>query len=771
MIEKINIESFGTFKDFKWTKCVDSNLGKLNIIYGRNYSGKTTLSRIFRSIEQKKMHSDFENGSFTIDCSDQKSLSSINLENNDLKFRVYNSDFKLENLSFLSNKSGDILPFAILGEHNVEIEKMIVEKNKQLDQLKISLYGNEREQNSIKFEADEAKKELKNLNESLDNKLRTRAKNIKRNSKLFRIGMRGDYNIKNIKNEIEFANELSETEVTKLEQVLNEELKKTLKKLPQFKNKIKEYIEKSSQLVQKSINPSEAISYLINNPDLQDWVKEGIRHHKHKKDRCAFCNSELTNIIWSQLEKHFTEEAETHKKLVNSLIHDIENHIKNVNSKNLYKKEDFYIEFQDEYQTQLEKLAKYENIYFDNLNYLLSKLMLKSSNIYNEYFIDKTLINDSQSKIDNCISYINSLIEKNNKFSSGIEKREDTSLKKLRLHDIKKFIDEIEYQKEIEKIQLQAEKCTKKNREMNNTEIRIRRLTKEIYQLKSQLSDELKAAKKVNEYLSVYLGHPELFLEVNQNESHSTFVIKRGDEIAYNLSEGEQTLISFSYFLATLKDISKDKKNEYSIFIDDPICSLDGNNIFYIFSLIDSEIVEEQYKQIFISTHNLDFFKYLRRVGKKKTYLMIERQEKEENFSNSILMNMPNYMKEYVTEFIFLFNQINIVATKPQNNENYHIFYNFPNNARKFLESYLFFKYPNTKIKNDHRMKLFFKDSPELISFMQRINNEYSHGEEQFDRLSKPIDIPEFQKEAKLILNTIEKIDKEQYDAFINNIS
>ncbi len=39
--------------------------------------------------------------------------------------------------------------------------------------------------------------------------------------------------------------------------------------------------------------------------------------------------------------------------------------------------------------------------------------------------------------------------------------------------------------------------------------------------------------------------------------------------------------------------------------------------------------------------------------------------------------------------------------------DNYHVFYNFPNNARKFLESYLFFKYPNTKINNDERINYF----------------------------------------------------------------
>ncbi|MBN2817335.1 MAG: AAA family ATPase [Bacteroidales bacterium] len=54
MIERITyIKNFAVFKNFDWnTAVLDINnsirdFKKINIIYGRNYSGKTTLSRIF----------------------------------------------------------------------------------------------------------------------------------------------------------------------------------------------------------------------------------------------------------------------------------------------------------------------------------------------------------------------------------------------------------------------------------------------------------------------------------------------------------------------------------------------------------------------------------------------------------------------------------------------------------------------------------------------------------------------------------------------------
>ena len=48
MIKKININNLGLFKSFNWDSIRDKgnsviDLKKENIIYGRNYSGKTTL--------------------------------------------------------------------------------------------------------------------------------------------------------------------------------------------------------------------------------------------------------------------------------------------------------------------------------------------------------------------------------------------------------------------------------------------------------------------------------------------------------------------------------------------------------------------------------------------------------------------------------------------------------------------------------------------------------------------------------------------------------
>ena len=64
MIKKININNLGLFKSFNWDSIRDHgnnvvNLKRENIIYGRNYSGKTTLSRIIRALETKEISSKY----------------------------------------------------------------------------------------------------------------------------------------------------------------------------------------------------------------------------------------------------------------------------------------------------------------------------------------------------------------------------------------------------------------------------------------------------------------------------------------------------------------------------------------------------------------------------------------------------------------------------------------------------------------------------------------------------------------------------------------
>lgn len=131
-------------------------------------------------------------------------------------------------------------------------------------------------------------------------------------------------------------------------------------------------------------------------------------------------------------------------------------------------------------------------------------------------------------------------------------------------------------------------------------------------------------------------------------------------------------------------------------------------------------------------------------------------------------------MKNYITEFNYLFSEIYKCSDESNAATNHESFYSFGNNLRKFLEAYLFFKYPfsvNDRRDHDDRITKFFGGDDGTESLVQRIINEFSHLAEMFDRSVQPIDHAEISRLAKFVLKKLKNNDSEQYDYLVQSIS
>lgn len=248
--------------------------------------------------------------------------------------------------------------------------------------------------------------------------------------------------------------------------------------------------------------------------------------------------------------------------------------------------------------------------------------------------------------------------------------------------------------------------------------------------------------------------------------------IHRAGQVAKNLSEGECSLLAFCYFVAKLQD--KDTKGKKPIiWIDDPISSLDNNHIFFVFSLIDSEIAKlKNYEQLFISTHNLEFLKYLKSLigfesrsneTQRTPMFLIEKQQSSE------IKKMPLHIRKYITEYNYLFEKILECAEfEAPNNITIDIYYGVANHIRKFLDYYLFFKYPNNESLM-RKYEYFFGDY-QKASFVNRVINELSHLEKTTIRATIPLDLQEIQRVAQFVIETIKTKDNEQFNALLESI-
>ena len=101
MINKIEyLKDFGIYKNFNWNSISSIEDFKYkNIIYGWNYSGKTTFSRIFSSLRDKEIFKDFNNGDFKI-ITTNGNYDKTNLTQFPYKVLVFNSDYIKENLKW-----------------------------------------------------------------------------------------------------------------------------------------------------------------------------------------------------------------------------------------------------------------------------------------------------------------------------------------------------------------------------------------------------------------------------------------------------------------------------------------------------------------------------------------------------------------------------------------------------------------------------------------------------------------------------------------------
>ena len=790
MITKFkSINNLAVFQNFEWDSTIRDKgnnvvlFKPINILYGRNYSGKTTLSRIVRALETGNLSDKYDNPQFEVCITGASDCTPNNLETHGKRIRVFNEDFIKDNLRFTINPDDSVTPFAIIGG-NTTIEDEIQKLKNELGEEEntdeeIDASGYYLELKNVSATAENAHQAFREAEKVLSDQLTYKATNnpdgIRYKSEKY-----GDqnYNINKLKNDINIVLEatfqqLTDHQVNQKINLLQERANPDIPESPKPIIDLNTLNVKAKELVTKSISSSNKIEELLKNAILNRWVKEGRQIHKDKLQQCSFCGNNISPERWKELDSHFDEESEKLENEIDSLITETERSIRNIDQQLPINKSAFYSKFHSDLDTLIERRKQaIDSIKFD-LNVVKDNLLERKNDLLNPQTYNE--ITDSSKLLEDCWQSFDSFRNQANEYSSALATEQTEAKRLLRLREVSDFVANIQYVKETESIQILKAKSDAKTQEKEKVEEKIKQHIIQIEDKERLMKDEEKGALKVNEYLNNFFGHDFLTLQALEEVDDFggkkiKFEIIRNGKKAHHLSEGECSLIAFCYFMAKLEDIDT-KGFKPIIWIDDPISSLDSNHIFFVYSLINAEIITKQeFEQVFISTHNLDFLKYLKRIPgalnkNKCSYFIISRETEA-----SRIRLMPSYLKDYVTEFNFLFHEIYKCSIVDSDDEGQHsLFYNFGNNTRKFLEAFLYYKYPNA---NDQIEKLtsFFGDNRQASTMTDRINNEFSHLEGLFERSMLPIDIPEMKKTAKFILDKIKEKDSEQYQALLMSI-
>lgn len=794
MLKKFqHIKNLGVFDDFSWDSEVKNKGGAvqtfvdINIIYGRNYSGKTTLSRIARALETGALSDKYGAPSFKLKFADDADVTPAALSTHDKNFRVFNEDFIRDNLRFITNPDDSIEPFAILGDDNNKVEKEIEALEAELGS---SIEGQE---TGLFFDKKQAEVAYRNAfiahkqsNDSLEKQLGDKAtnKDIGIKYKPERFGDQ-NYTITKLKADITTVSspdfqQLNPEQVTEYEKLIDE---KVLPEVPDFSPPNLNLLSLAQQvetLVTKPISESDKIQELVKDAVLNRWVNEGRAHHRNKHEKCAFCDNEISAERWSDLDKHFDEESDLLEKSIDALLDKIESERKSVDASLNIEHSVFYSRFHSQLKELDSRLKAATKDYQFALGNLSKQLKVRKGDILNAKDYERPV--DCSEKLTRIWKEYSDICAQSELFSGSLAGEQVKAKAELRLKDVADYLLMIDYQAQIDSLEALKKKRDEAQKEQNAINENISKKEEKVEAKKRELNDEEKGAKKVNEYLNNFFGHQFLTLEAKKDEGLTLdekrirFEVIRDGKKAYHLSEGECSLLAFCYFLAKLDDVAT-KDSKPIIWIDDPISSLDGNHIFFIYSLLNAEVVEKgKFAQLFVSTHNLDFLKYLKRlkdnyltaegnkVNCQKAYFVVVRQDKK-----STLQVMPSYLKEYVTEFNYLFHQIHKCASIDAiDDTNYVTFYNFSNNARKFFEIYLYYRYPDQGMTPDTLNAFFGEDSiPAVLT--DRINNEYSHLSGVFERGASPVEVPEMQTAARQIIERL-KQDGEQFTSLMKSV-
>lgn len=791
MINQIDIVSFGSFQGLDWKKSVKDSgknvqyFKRLNVLYGRNYSGKTTLSRVFRSLETGKLPLNYLGSSFSL-TGDKGVVTHAGLLAHNYDVRVYNRDFVTDNLSFLVNQEvgGVIKTFAIVGEQNKEIDDAIAAIEAKLGSVE-GKGGLRFDLEAKKKERDRTKSAYTIASSALEEKLRVHANDKIKKNRQYGSAV---YNIGHIKSDIASTKKAGFVALTTEQQAVKLSLLKQ-EALPDITGtlavtlKLESLTATAEPLLSKTITPTKAIEELLKDSALQLWVKQGMGHHREKRSTCAFCRQDLPHDIWQVLDEHFSKESGDLETSLDAAITSVTNEISTIAGLNTFTGAQFYADERTAFEVSSKALSQALAVYKKDLETLKKSLETRKNNLFQPTAL-KTPAHDAQ-EIAKHVADINSLIATSNGKTATLEKDKTAARDALRLADVFAFADAITYDKELGNIATLKTTADSASAAFTDAEKEIREAEAEVQTLRAKQKDERKGAERVNALLNNFFGHDGIKLEARDDADHATvkFEITRNGKSAYNLSEGECSLIAFCYFMAKLED-PESKGKELIIYIDDPISSLDGNHIFFMFSLIESLIAKPtknldgsnfyRYKQLFISTHNLDFLKYLKKLSLPpeknhggNQHFLIER-----NGGSSNISLMPSYLKEYITEFNYLFHQIYKCRDAEYAKVSHEPFYSFGNNLRKFLEAFLFYKYPHHDNQSDsfERMKKFFGDDDLSVALINRLNNELSHLESIFDRSMKPLEIPEIPKLANYVLDKIYENDPHQYNSLVKSI-
>ena len=725
------------------------------LIYGFNGTGKTTLSRIFASLEAGLVRPELsEAGDFQIELSDGTVINRLN-NLNALKGRVltFNADFIESNFRW---KEGKARPIFYIGEQQTRlsqrlesIEKAIADLSPKAEQASRDAAKAEKDFTSYKRNA------ARNIGEQLN---QARAYDAAK--------LANDYS--NFRHDTEWK--IEESERQQLRQLINSDAP-----LPKIDNinldqRIYPFAVDANSLLKTTLGEI-AMRTLQDHPTMLSWIKEGTRYHedKHLKS-CLLCGNDITSRRLEEITSALNADFD---KLVQRIAHQRQEaeSLQAVLSElkaSTPSKGDIAKDCLPAFERAQKRLLACASSGQTHLKTLIDCLSVKAASPntdYSELALDLAEMKQWDEELESALVEINAAIQRHNLTNEQFTQSQANAKIRIKNHFLAEGWDQYREQHALcDSAKSLLETITAKRDDLlaNATEIR------------QGLREHGPAAARMNQLISTYLGHGTIKIEAINKGEDGYSLSRNGKPITGPLSEGEKTAISVCYFLSTLEAERRELK-KLIVVVDDPISSLDTRALNYAFNLIRGAISEAA--QIIILTHNIHFMneakKWLKtRHSKGNAALLFldSRINPQTGQRTSTLVELPKLIREYESEYHYLFKMT--LGFRDNANEYEGYFYLMPNALRKVMDIFFAFKVPGSsglagKLQNET-----IRDcglAKEKIHALDRLAQLESHADSLDDLVSmSSMTIEETKDATAALLTLIERVDPGHYKQMCN---
>jgi len=595
MITKITLKNIASYGENPVVLDTDK---KINLIYGLNGTGKTTFSKYLQ---------DRDNICFS-DCS----IEGLNNE----KILVYNKKF-IDNNFYEDTQKGI---FSLKSENKEAKEKIDI-AIEQIKKIK-SQINNEELKTGFKFELDKKQNSIDDLQNTAEDKTWEIKMKYSGGDRILEFCLEGKMGSKRVLFDYISSLQKPISSPEKLIEDLKKEAEITQGENAKIydENLIKKINFDFWKIEDKEIfneviigNENSQVFELIKKMDNSDWVKKGksfINKPEEENEICPFCQQKtITKDLYQEIQNYFDETYQLKITELENLDTEYFREYQNIKTlENVLLQNDFIkakeIEFKLLFKNFIDKLG-------DNWSKINSKI--KSPNIVvnlESSILEQKALNDFFETIINGIKIHNEKV--NNKQKTKKQIIED--FWKIMRWDYDQTIEN--YTTQSSKFEEDKKDIETKILELNANIVGQEKIIKESQKDMINIQD---AIDNINDEL-IFFGL-DGFSIVSADEN--SYRLQRPNEDIANfetLSEGEKTVISFLYFLELCKGKEKDDEvvTEKIVVIDDPISSLSHMYVFNVSQLIRKNFFNEDYKQVFVLTHNLYFFHELINIGPKE---------------------------------------------------------------------------------------------------------------------------------------------------------